>query len=144
MFKKGQVIRGVSSGWVYLVLGCEESKRSFEAVVLSVPDGKSCAGRKVLIRRNRKYLLIGNNYQETSPAPLLESEEEAVPMPRETQNLRRDNKELRRQNKDLRDDIADMASKLHLAYRDKFPGIAALWQAPEALPEQRGCRKEDC
>lgn len=64
MFKKGQVIREVSSGWVYLVLDGEGSKRSFDAVVLSVPDGKSCAGRKVLMRRNRKYLLIGNNYQE--------------------------------------------------------------------------------
>lgn len=157
MFKKGQVIRGVSSGWVYLVLGGEGSKRSFEAVVLSVPDGKSCAGRKVLIRRNREYLLIGNNYQETSPAPLLEAEEEAVPMPREThnliQNLRRDNKELRRQNKDLRDDIGDMASKLHLAnkrtlevmtpHAKDFPGTAfKRWLSD--LPEQRGCRKEDC
>lgn len=64
MFKKGQVIREVSSGWIYLVLGGEGSKRSFEAVVLSVPDGKSCARRKVLMRRNRKYQLIGNNYQE--------------------------------------------------------------------------------
>lgn len=98
MFKKGQVIRGVSSGWVYLVLGGEGSKRSFEAVVLSVPDGKSCAGRKVLIRRNRKYLLIGNNYQE-------------------------------RQTKQVQ------------------PGAAFkrwLSEMTGDLPEQRGCRKEDC
>ena len=98
MFKEGQVIRGVSSGWFYLVLDAEGSKRSFEAVVLSVPDGKSCAGRKVLIRRNREYQLIGNNYQE-----------------RPTKQAQ--------------------------------PGAAFkrwLDEQTRGLPEQRGCRKEDC
>lgn len=98
MFKKGQVIRGVSSGWMYLVLDGEGIERSFEAVVLSVPDGKSCAGRKVLIRSNRKYQLIGNNYQE-----------------RPTKQVQ--------------------------------PGTAFkrwLGEMTRGIPEQRGCRKEDC
>lgn len=80
MFKKGQVIRGVLSGWVYLVLRTE-CERSIEVVVLRTPD-KRRVGKKTLIRSAREYQLLGNNYQERPTT--------------------------------------------------------------KALPEQRGCRKEDC
>lgn len=127
MFKKGQVWRSMRTGVFYVCVSCV---KGYPPLFRKIGDNK-----RAKPIGHRQITLVGNNYQERKTA-------------REThnliQNLRRDNKELRRQNKDLRDDIGDMASKLHLAYRDKFPGIAALWPTPEALPEQRGCRKEDC
>lgn len=148
MFKKSQVWQGTrNKEHIILVKRVHETMPLVDVEFIDGPR----KGHKGWIYTDTvevECTLIGNNYQEKSPAPLPDDGGEAVAMPREThnliQNLRRDNKELRRQNKDLRDDIGDMASKLHLAYRDKFPGIAALWPTPEALPEQRGCRKEDC
>lgn len=61
MFKIGQVIRGVSSCWVYLVVGTER-KRSIDVVVLRAPN-KRLVGKKRLIMRKRETRLIGNNYQ---------------------------------------------------------------------------------
>lgn len=159
MFKVGQVWRANASGNTYLVLSVPNSHRATVARMTGPAKGQK--GWIGVGAARRRYTLIGNNYQETSPAPLLDDEEEAEPMPREThnliQNLRRDNKELRRQNKDLRDDIGDMASKLHLAnkrtlevmtpHAKEFPGTAfKRWLSDMAgdLPEQRGCRKEDC
>lgn len=127
MFKKGQVWRSMGTGVLYVCVSCV---KGYPPLFRKIGDSK-----RAKPIGHRQITLVGNNYLERKT-------------PREThnliQNLRRDNKELRRQNKDLRDDIGDMASKLHLAFRDKFPGIAALWPTPEALPEQRGCRKEDC
>ena len=148
MFKKGQVWRGIrNKSHVIIVERVNDALSMVNVKFIEGPRTGQKGWVHVTTVKN-ECAHIGNNYQETSPAPLLDDEEEAKPMPREThnliQNLRRDNKELRRQNKDLRDDIGDMASKLHLAFRDKFPGIAALWPTPEVLPEQRGCRKEDC
>lgn len=145
MFKKGQVWRNNFSGNLFLVV--RVPKRHFCEVLCITGSSLYYGGHLGAAAAETSYKLIGNNYQARTKTQKGE-EEEAAPMPHEThnliQNLRRDNKELRRQNKDLRDDIGDMASKLHLAFRNKFPGIAALWPTPEALPEQRGCRKEDC
>lgn len=145
MFKPGQVIRSKLSGNLALVQMVDYNERMCRLYVLSGPSTGETLWPFTLVDPESE--IVGNNYR-VCPAPLPDNGDNGEPMPREThnliQNLRRDNKELRRQNKDLRDDIGDMASKLHLAYRDKFPGIAALWSAPEALPEQRGCRKEDC
>lgn len=141
MFKVGQVWRADASGNTYLVLSVPDSHRATVARMTGPAKGQK--GWIGVSAARRRYTLIGNNYQERAT-----TKDEKPPIDKEThnliQNLRRDNKELRRQNKDLRDDIGDMASKLHLAFRDKFPGIAALWPTPEVLPEQRGCRKEDC
>lgn len=141
MFKKGQLWRAKASGNIYLVTRVPD-KHCCVIIGVAGPN-VNCVGWIGISAARRRYELIGNNYQER---PTTKAEKPAID--KEThnliQNLRRDNKELRRQNKDLRDDIGDMASKLHLAYRDKFPGIAALWPTPEVLPEQRGCRKEDC
>lgn len=143
MFKKGQVWRGArNKGHIILVKRVHETMSLVDVEFICGPR----EGHKGWVYADTveaECTLIGNNYQER---PTTKAEKPAID--KEThnliQNLRRDNKELRRQNKDLRDDIGDMASKLHLAYRDKFPGIAALWTAPEATPDQRGCRKEDC
>ncbi|WP_236526029.1 hypothetical protein [Escherichia coli] len=144
MFKKGQVWRSNFSGNLFLVV--RVPKKHFCEVLCIAGSSLYYGGHLGAAAAETSYKLIGNNYQARTKTQ--KGEEEAAPMPHEThnliQNLRRDNKELRRQNKDLRDDIGDMASKLHLAFRNKFPGIAALWPTPEALPEQRGCRKEDC
>lgn len=141
MFKPGQVIRSKLSGNLALVQIVDYNKRMCRLYVLSGPSTGETLWPFPLVDPESE--IVGNNYQERQTT---KAEKPAID--KETynliQNLRRDNKELRRQNKDLRDDIGDMASKLHLAYRDKFPGIAALWSTPEALPEQRGCRKEDC
>lgn len=134
MFKKGQVWRNNFSGNLYLVVRvpkkhcCEVLCIAGSSLYYGGPLGAAAA--------DTNYKLIGNNYQERPT-----TKAEKPPIDKETHNLIQN---LRRDNKDLRDDIGDMASKLHLAFRDKFPGIAALWPTPEALPEQRGCRKEDC
>ena len=137
MFKKGQVWRNNTYGTLYRVVRVNAGVYAVVEVITGRDIGFCVNLGQATARKG--FTLIGNNYQERRT-----TKAEKPPIDKEThnliQNLRRDNKELRRQNKDLRDDIGDMASKLHLAFRDKFPGIAALWQTPE----QRGCRKEDC
>jgi hypothetical protein len=156
MFKKGQVWRNNFSGNLFLVV--RVPKKHFCEVLCITGSSIYYGGHLGAAAAETSYKLIGNNYQARTKT---QKGEEAVPMPREThnliQNLRRDNKELRRQNKDLRDDIGDMASKLHLANMRalevmapdvrKFPGTAfKRWLSDMTgdLPEQRGCRKEDC
>lgn len=140
MFKKGQVWRSMRTGVLYVCVSCV---KGYPPLFRKIGDSK-----RAKPIGHRQITLVGNNYQERKTA-------------REThnliQNLRRDNKELRRQNKDLRDDIGDMASKLHLAnkrtlevmtpHAKDFPGTAFkrwLSDITGDLPEQRGCRKEDC
>lgn len=146
MFKKGQVWRNNTYGTLYRVVRVSAGVNAGVYAVVEAITGRDigfCVHLGPATTARKGFTLIGNNYRERAT-----TKAEKPPIDKEThnliQNLRRDNKELRRQNKDLRDDIGDMASKLHLAFRDKFPGIAALWPTPEALPEQRGCRKEDC
>lgn len=143
MFKKGQVWRGIrNKSHVILIKKVHETMSLVDVEFINGPR-KEHKGWVYAGTVEAECALIGNNYQERRT-----TKAEKPPIDKEThnliQNLRRDNKELRRQNEDLRDDIGDMASKLHLAFRNKFPGISALWPTPEALPEQRGCRKEDC
>lgn len=157
MFKKGQVWRNNFSGNLYLVV--RVPKKHFCEVLCIGGSYLTYGGNLGAAAAETSYTLIGNNYQARTKTQ--KGGEEAVPMPREThnliQNLRRDNKELRRQNKDLRDDIGDMASKLHLANKRTLevmtphakdsPGTAfkrGLSDVAGDLPEQRGCRKEDC
>lgn len=64
MFKKGQVIRGVYSGWAYQVLLTRENSRSIDVVILQSPGTPQKFGKKAFILKNRMYDLIGNNYQE--------------------------------------------------------------------------------
>lgn len=138
MFKKGQVWRSMRTGVLYVCVSCV---KGYPPLFRKIGDSK-----RAKPIGHRQITLVGNNYQERKTA-------------REThnliQNLRRDNKELRRQNKDLRDDIGDMASKLHLANkrviaymeRQAQPGAAFkrwLSETTGDLPDQRGCRKEDC
>lgn len=154
MFKKGQVWRADASGNTYLVLSVPDNHRATVARMTGPAKGQK--GWIGVGAAQRRYTLIGNNYQERAT-----TKAEKPPIGKEThnliQNLRRDNKELRRQNKDLRDDIGDMASKLHLAnkrtlevmtpHAKDFPGTAfKRWLSDMTgdLPEQRGCRKEDC
>lgn len=154
MFKKGQVWRAKASGNIYRVTRVLH-KYLCEAIGVAGSNIGQVGGLGDLAAKTH-YELIGNNYQER---PTTKAEKPAID--KEThnliQNLRRDNKELRRQNKDLRDDIGDMASKLHLAnkrtlevmtpHAKEFPGTAfKRWLSDMTgdLPEQRGCRKEDC
>lgn len=145
MFKRGQVWRSFSNKSRYLITEVGVSYVRVR-IISGRHDGVVGKVSKGAVLRECEH--IGNNYQERKT-------------PREThnliQNLRCDNKELRRENKDLRDDIGDMASKLHLAHKrtlevmtphaKEFPGAAfKRWLSDMTgdLPEQRGCRKEDC
>lgn len=162
MFKKGQILRHRLTGSAVLIIEWPRVRRLTKPTIGRAPVGQEYCVSKHL---EHYFDLIGNNYQEKPGAADKRVLTETVPhdqaIGKEThnliQNLRRDNKELRRQNKDLRDDIGDMASKLHLAnkrtleimtpHAKEFPGTAFkrwLSDVTGDLPEQRGCRKEDC
>lgn len=141
MFKVGQVWRVKASGNIYRVT---RVRNKYHCDIIGVAGSNTGQTGWLGDRAAQtRYELIGNNYQERAT-----TKQEKPSVEKRTHDLitrlRVSNHRLRQMNRDLRDDIGDMASKLHLAYRDKFPGIAALWPTPEELPEQRGCRKEDC
>lgn len=163
MFKKGQVWRTPKGSLVRIVTFLENRDLVYVKAINGTVRGRH--GWCKASTKAKVCQLIGNNYQEKPGANAKRVLTETVPrdqaIGKEThnliQNLRRDNKELRRQNKDLRDDIGDMASKLHLAnkrtleimtpHAKEFPGTAfKRWLSDMTgdLPEQRGCRKEDC
>lgn len=119
MFKKGQVWCNNFSGNLYLVV--RVPKKHFCEVLCIAGSYRGNGGNLGSAAAETSYTLIGNNYQER---PTIKQEKGYTR--RLMFTLGADNKALRKR-----------VTELHSI-------IAASAQAPEALPEQRGCRKEDC